>query len=378
MVHYKYNQISSVYLPVMFTSLNQFVLQVSSSNAHPMVSHNTSSEFMTGINHISLHPGEWEVACLGVKTPPAILPDPVPVTPFQITTDRPDNIKITFFTGYVDINKIKIRPHGIELVVDFSSILNRDFYTLQDLADALNHIMNMYVISYMDESFSIPCSFITVGNNRELGITFHEWNTDGVFQMDIHDPLAKILQFDFDGRGFGTGAKCCFILPGKKAPMSTIRVWYNVFPGYTYYTGNIETYPSVLPNAHFVNPMIKPPSPPTVRLLHILCDKIEDHLLPVQDSFRETKVLCVVPIVGAMDKMYFADNPQYHRLQKQPYVLEKMMFKVTDQNYNTIPFQQDQGSQYDSLTILLLHFRRVGMTFQGQTQQDVVHTSHLL
>lgn len=341
--------------------MDEFTLEVNSSNK--LYHFNTSQEFRNTISEdLIKHPGEWEVCCLAAKTP--VLSKSTP-TPFFLWSPDPNNTYVHLYTGYYSSAQNAIIKDQ-DLWVMFGDVLDVPMYSLEDMAEKLNASLHKVEIEYQSTLHKIPFDFVIKDN--QLAIEFKEFETNGVFQVRFSPALANMLQFTHYYLGFDGAVGTVFLLPGTNFPVDD-NYWTNVASNVTYYTGRMgSNLPNTVPNKIYFNPAPSP-SQVEIKLLNITFNMIEETQQSAQDYFKHNKsVFVTIPEAG---KMCFIEQPLYHRLKKGD--IQYMVFKITNENNEEVDFYYNQGSAYHEMTVLYLHFRRLGLKFQGQFPRDVTY-----
>lgn len=380
-----------------FYPASQFYVTVSSSNLNGM-HFNKHNDFYAAVHNIRLHPGEWEVACVGFK--PAdferevreieLVADGViqgPFTlrarsynPFDQTLNSPlMSVKIFEFDDESQMfNLIK------DVTIDYSSLYNKEFRDIRQLANELGRSLPEK-IQLGDEEHTFPIDFINV-NNVELGITLTPFTGDGYVQITLNPILAEMLQithtndaidFEFKSgltqyifRGLHTNP----VPDGEATTNIQLRALGTI--AYTGENPDDPTLPNQTPNHYARYNMTGLPLTeltPLPKLLHVHVNIIEDNPISIQDDgLGRCNVLLTLP---AQEKYYIPKIPEYHRLKKSDTILSNMYFTVTDENYKPIlAIREGPAYSYEQTTVLTLHFRRMGVAFQGNKVIDVVQS----
>lgn len=366
---------------------DQFYLTVSSStlNNHYFNKHN---DFLSSIPHIKLHPGEWEVGCVGFK----------PVNLEKVMDHKGKDEQDRFILRSASYNPIdenfayalittkmfnyNQNTGGYDEIMnnthDITTLVNEEFTSINEL---------VFSIPDPDPDFTRPYVFENC-DDRELQIDMDPviavLREDVYVQISFNQVAAELFGFthksitpNFDGISGLTE----FIFKGLNTPpRPEADAIVNCQPASSYYTGQHPTL-SWAPNPNPVGHSIYQedeikyhsllPLPPVV---HVHLNKIENNPTATQDSCLDREnVLMTAP---GQEEWYIPNNVEYHRLEKSDNVMERMHFVITDENYEklykTLPPPERPLYSYNDTTIVHLHFRRIGVYFQGKRHKDVI------
>ena len=321
--------------------MDNFHVEVTSSTSSGMIM-NKNNDFKANVS-VNIEPGAWEVACSFLSLPMFETHQ----LPFNTNITDVNDTKITITTKRFTSNTAQtVVRVGSKVDITFPNLVNASFKTLIEMIDSMNEtLMNVNV------GFDLPFEFIYA--RGQLGIVFFEWSTNNNYiflEVELCHAFAEYLQFNFRT---GPGANhCTFTLPGMysyKHPFG--RYYYNVVPGIVYYTGGIWA-PSTQPNALYDNPANKTlVSYPKV--VSVKCNLTDNMLFGPLATAPKTR--------------------HYHRIKPDFKDLSNMHFVVLDENENKVKFQKESGTEFGDFTYLKLHFRKIGVTFEGIPHKDVVH-----
>lgn len=380
---------------------DQFYLTVTSSNVNGFPD-NKHNDFYASLPSMKLHSGEWEVACIGFK--PVNLEkvlnhgeEGVAQGPFTLRSSfynpaseefSKATITTTLFTWEETSQSgekafIELSP---SLVHDISSMINKEY---NDVADMVSSIPPS------NTPVQVPYSFDITDNQTEIRINILDTIPGGFdevfYQVQFNVVAADMFGFTHktvDGNFLGETGNTEFLFRvfadpnAARDPLPEADRIVNCVYGVSYYTGKDPNNPSA-PNPNPLNhaiyfgyndEILYHSLLPLPQLIHVHMDKIENNPTTVVNSMlNKADVLMIAP---GQDEYYIPKVFNYHRLEKSSNVLERMHFTITDQDYvklyDTLPAPGGKVFRYNDVTLLYLHFKRIGVYFQGKRHKDVV------
>jgi len=109
------------------------------------------------------------------------------------------------------------------------------------------------------------------------------------------------------------------------------------------------------------------------KMIHVHFNGIENN--PTVSQCPESSKVLMTYYPRKDQEWYVPETVEYHRLEKIEDILYRMKFQITDENYKLIQFTVDDTDvwKYKDITTLRLHFRKIGLSFQGTKPKDIPH-----